>query len=103
LWPPEDVVCSTNFDVVLFHGLQRPGEMDSWMSTWVQRNDPTNCWAQNWLPQDLGENVRVLALSYDSCVVQCGNQGNIDGVSGIAHNILQNLVFRFILKHVHTS
>ncbi len=90
--------------MVLFHELQRPSEMDSWMSTWVQRNDPTNCWVQNWLPEYLGgENVHMLALSYDSCVVQCGNQGNIDGVSGIAHNILQNLVYMFILKHVHTS
>ncbi len=103
LWPPEDVVCSTNFDVVLFHGLQRQGERDAWKSTWVQRNNPHNCWAQSWLPQDLGENVRVLAPSYDSCIVQCGNQGNTDDVSEIARNILQILVIRFVLPDVHTG
>ncbi|CAM6035758.1 unnamed protein product [Sphagnum compactum] len=95
LWPPEDVVQSTNCDVVLFHGTQRPGEMQPWKTTWVTRNDPHDCWVQTWLPQDLSEenvHVRVLALSYDSCVMQCGNQGNTDDVSEIAKNILQILV-----------
>ncbi|KAH9545574.1 hypothetical protein CY35_12G054900 [Sphagnum magellanicum] len=46
----------------------------------------------NWLPEDLGENVRVLAPSYDSCIVRCGNQGNTDDVSEIGRNILQILV-----------
>lgn len=89
--------------MVLFHGLQRQGERDAWKSTWVQRNEPHNCWAQNWLPQDLGENVRVLAPSYDSCIVQCGNQGNTDDVSEIARNILQTLVIRFVSPDVHTE
>ncbi|KAH8947946.1 hypothetical protein BDL97_11G071500 [Sphagnum fallax] len=95
LWPPEDVVQSTNCDVVLFHGTQRPGEMQPWKTTWVTRNDPHDCWVQTWLPQDLSEvnvHVRVLALSYDSCALQCGNQGNTDDVSEIARNILQILV-----------
>jgi hypothetical protein len=92
LWPPEDVVCSTNFDVVLFHGLQRQGERDAWKSTWVQRNDAHNCWAQNWLPEDLGENVRVLAPSYDSSIVRCGIRGNTDDVSEIGRNLFQILV-----------
>ncbi len=104
LWPPEDVVQSTNCDVVLFHGTQRPGEMQPWKTTWVTRNDPHDCWVQTWLPQDLSEvnvHVRVLALSYDSCALQCGNQGNTDDVSEIARNILQILVSRFVLHYVH--
>lgn len=95
LWPPEDVVQSTNCDVVLFHGTHRPGEMQPWKTTWVTCNDPHDCWVQTWLPQDLSEvnvRVRVLALSYDSCAMQCGNQGNTDDVSEIAKNILQILV-----------
>jgi hypothetical protein len=87
LWPPEDVVQSTNCDVVLFHGTQRPGETQPWKTTWVTRNDPHDCWVQTWLPQDLSEvnvRVRVLALSYDSCAMQYGNRGNTDDVSEIA-------------------
>jgi hypothetical protein len=43
----------------------------------------------------LGGNIRVLALSYDSCVVQTENKGHIEDVSELGRNILQTLVFRF--------
>jgi hypothetical protein len=95
LWPPEDDVSVAEFDVVLFHGLQRPDEVETWKRTWASHANPQDCWAQNWLPHDLGGNIRVLALSYDSCVVQTENKGHIEDVSELGRNILQTLVFRF--------
>ncbi|CAK9877270.1 unnamed protein product [Sphagnum jensenii] len=92
LWPLEDHVRSTNFDVVFFHGLHGPSEKEAWKSTWTQLDDPQDCWPQNWLPQDLGENVRVLAISYDACPIQSEEKGIIDDVSEIGKNILQTLV-----------
>ncbi|CAM6006769.1 unnamed protein product [Sphagnum balticum] len=70
LWPPADHIFSTDFDVVFFPGLQQPG-------------DPDNDWSQNWLPQDLGGNVRVLALRYDVS----------NDISDIAKNLIESLVF----------
>ncbi len=95
LWPPEDDVSVAEFDVVLFHGLQRPDEVETWKRTWASRTNPQDCWAQNWLPHDLGGNIRVLALSYDSCPVQTENKGHIEDVSELGRNKLQTLVFRF--------
>ncbi|CAM6043671.1 unnamed protein product [Sphagnum compactum] len=93
LWPPEDDVSVAEFDVVFFHGLQRPDEVETWKRTWASRTNPQDCWAQNWLPHDLGGNIRVLALSYDSCAVQTDNKGHIEDVSELGRNILQTLVF----------
>ncbi|CAM6017552.1 unnamed protein product [Sphagnum balticum] len=92
LWPLEDHVRSTNFDVVFFHGLHWPSEKEAWKSTWTQLDDPQDCWAQNWLPQDLDENVRVLAISYDACPTQSEEKGSYDDVSEIGKSILQTLV-----------
>ncbi len=88
LWPPKDDVSVAEFDIVFFHGLQRPDEVESWKRTWASGANPQDCWAQNWLP-------RVLALSYDSCAVQTDNRGHIEDVSELGRNILQTLVFRF--------
>ncbi|CAK9877273.1 unnamed protein product [Sphagnum jensenii] len=92
LWPLEDHVRSTNFDVVYFHGLHWPSEKEAWKSTWTQLDDPQDCWPQNWLPQDLDENVRVLAISYDACPTQSEGKGSYDDVSEIGQKILETLV-----------
>jgi hypothetical protein len=99
LWPLEDHVRSTNFDVVFFHGLHWPSEKEAWESTWTQLDDPQDCWPQNWLPQDLDENVRVLSISYDACPTQSEEKESIDDVSEIGKNILQTLVLRFLSTH----
>jgi hypothetical protein len=101
LWPPKDDVSVAEFDVVLFHGLKRPDEVETWKRTWASRANPQDCWAQNWLPHDLGGNIRVLALSYDSCAVQTDNKGDIEDVSELGRNILQTLVFRFFSRSLN--
>ncbi len=52
-------------DVVFFSDLDdertaavlgKPGE------TWVQKGHPEVCWPEQWLPEDLGSNVRILEI-----------------------------------------
>jgi hypothetical protein len=65
LWPPEGDNRVTNMDVVFFSDLEhgwtapnhlKPGE------TWVQKGHPEVCWPQQWLPEDLGSNVRIFEI-----------------------------------------
>jgi hypothetical protein len=49
----------------------------------------------------LGGNIRVLALSYDSCAVQTDNKGHIEDVSELGRNIIQTLVFRFFFRSLN--
>jgi hypothetical protein len=90
LWPPSGGKQSTELDVVLFHGLQLTANdtIDAWSSTWTQRGHDDVCWAQEWLPFDLGEAVRIFSVSYNAHVVTSPH----DHVSEIAHNLFQNLM-----------
>ncbi|KAH8956158.1 hypothetical protein BDL97_07G024800 [Sphagnum fallax] len=90
LWPPSGGKHSTELDVVLFHGLQLTANdtIDAWSSTWTQRGHDDVCWAQEWLPFDLGEAVRIFSVSYHAHVVTSPH----DHVSEIAHNLFQNLM-----------
>ncbi|CAM6024417.1 unnamed protein product [Sphagnum balticum] len=89
---PLKIMCVLPILMWFFHDLHWPSETEAWKSTWTQLDDPQDCWPQNWLPQDLDENVRVLAISYDACPTQSEEKGRIDDVSEIGKNILQTLV-----------
>ncbi len=92
LWTPSGGKQSTELDVVLFHGLQLTANdtSDAWSSTWTQRGHDDVCWAQEWLPFDLGEAIRIFSVSYDAHVVTSPH----GHVSEIAHNLFQNLMDR---------
>jgi hypothetical protein len=79
-------------DVIFFHGLQlaRDGSTDAWRSTWTQRGCDDVCWAKEWLPFDLGEDVRILSVSYNAHVITSPHHD----VSEIAHNLFQTLINR---------
>ncbi len=96
LWPLEDTVCSMDFDIVFFHGVRKPGETEAWKNTWVQHTSAQEFWVKDWLPQDLNGNLRVLALSYDSCAIQSNNEGNLEDVRELGHHLLEHLVYRFL-------
>jgi hypothetical protein len=77
LWPPEGDKRVTNMDVVFFSDVEyartpplrwRPGD------TWVQKGHPEVCWPQQWLPEDVGSNVRIFEIRF---VV--GSAGFLDG------------------------
>jgi hypothetical protein len=79
-------------DVIFFHGLQFAvdGSTDAWRSTWTQKGCDDVCWAKEWLPFDLGENVRILSVAYDARVIASPH----DCVSEIAHNVFETLIKR---------
>jgi hypothetical protein len=65
VWPPKGDNRVTNMDVVFFSDLEdsrtalpfrKPGER------WVQKGHPEVCWPQQWLPEDLGSNVRIFEI-----------------------------------------
>jgi hypothetical protein len=39
-------------------------------NTWTQRHDRQVCWPKHWLPQDLGDNIRALSVSYDDAALR---------------------------------
>jgi hypothetical protein len=91
LWPPEDTACCSDLDIVFFHGVRKLGETDAWKNTWVQDTHAQEFWVKDWLPQDLDGNVRVLALSYDSCAIKSKNEGNYEDIDEFGENVLHSL------------
>jgi hypothetical protein len=79
-------------DVIFFHGLQFAGDgsTDAWRSTWTQKGCADVCWAKEWLPFDLGKDVRILSVSYNAHVITSPH----DDVSDIAHNLFEALIRR---------
>jgi hypothetical protein len=52
-------------DVVFFSDLEakRTGPLYlETRETWVQKGHPEVCWHQQWLPEDLGSNVRIFEI-----------------------------------------
>jgi hypothetical protein len=78
--------------VIFFHGFQFAGDgsTDAWRSTWTQRGRDDVCWAKEWLPFDLGEDVCILSVSYNAHVITSPH----DHVSEIAHNLFETLIKR---------
>ncbi len=98
VWPPDDYKGPIDFDVVFFHGFQFGQDAHNmWKTTWSTRNRPETCWPQEWLGPQLGNNVRILLLSYDAYATKSKSHefGNTEDVSDIAKNLVQNAVIRF--------
>jgi len=65
LWPPEGDNRVTNMDVVFFSdlkALRTAPKLRKLEETWVQKGHPEVCWPQQWLPEDLGSNVRIFEI-----------------------------------------
>ncbi len=92
LWPPTEDKRLTRMNVIFFHGLQLAGDgsTDAWRSTWTQKGCDDVCWAKEWLPFDLGEDVRILSVAYHAHVIASPH----DCVSEIAHNVFETLIKR---------
>jgi hypothetical protein len=75
------------------HGISF-GTNDEWKEAWTSYPTDTRhesvCWPEQWLPEDLGDNVRILSLSYDANVL-----GAHDHVTEIGNNLIQSLVTRY--------
>jgi hypothetical protein len=83
--------------IIFFHGIAFGN--DEWKETWTSttidgRNEPI-CWPEKWLPEDMGNNVRILSLSYDS---------NLMGVHNNVANIGKNLIHSLVIsRYVKSS
>lgn len=79
--------------IIFFHGISF-GTNDEWKEAWTSYPSDTRhesvCWPEQWLPEDLGDNVRILSLSYDANVL-----GAHDHVTEIGKNLIQSLVTRY--------
>ncbi len=98
VWPPDDYKGPIHFDVVFFHGFQFGQDAHNvWKTTWSTRNRPETCWPQEWLGPQLGNDVRILLLSYDAYATKSKSHefGNTEDVSDIAKNLVQSVVTRF--------
>ena len=73
-------------DVIFFEGNVGRRKDMSCKDTWVQRGKPNVWWPRDWLPQDLGGDIRVLLLEYSI---------SDDGVEGILDQLQRLLVFRY--------
>ncbi|KAH8947060.1 hypothetical protein BDL97_11G020300 [Sphagnum fallax] len=81
--------------IIFFHGIAFGN--DEWKETWTStttdgRNEPI-CWPEKWLPEDMGNNVRILSLSYDS---------NLMGVHNDVVNIGKNLIHSLVTSRYET-
>jgi len=98
VWPPDDHKGPIHFDVVFFHGFQFGQDAHNmWKTTWSTRSHPETCWPQEWLGPKLGNNVRILLLSYDAYATKSRSHefGYTEDVSHIAKNLVQSVVTRF--------
>jgi hypothetical protein len=98
VWPPDEYKGPIHFDVVFFHGFQFGQDAHNmWKTTWSTRNRPETCWPQEWLGPQLGNDVRILLLSYDAYATKSKSHefGNTEDVSHIAKNLVQSVVTRF--------
>ncbi len=77
--------------IIFLHGIAF-GTNDEWTQTWTTRltnnREERRCWLGEWLPEDLNDNVRILALSYDSNVVASFH----NDATKIGKNLIQSLV-----------
>ncbi len=79
-----------NLTIIFFHTIAL-GKYDNWKETWTSQSHANGkeelvCWPEKWLPEDLGENVRILSMS-------CNATFTTD-LTEISKNILQVLVLR---------
>ncbi|CAK9257907.1 unnamed protein product [Sphagnum jensenii] len=86
---PKCISPNPDLVIIFFHGIAFGN--DEWKETWTstttnRRNEPI-CWPEKWLPEDMGNNVRILSLSYDSNLMGVHNN-----VANIGKNLIHSLV-----------
>jgi len=82
--------------IIFFHGIVPGNKIElAWKETWT--SSPTNgkesiFWPERWLPNDIGNNVQILSLSYNDVH---------DDVTEIGKNLLESLVVNARYNNVH--
>ena len=84
--PPNLDISSSKLDVIFFEGNVGTRKDMSCKDTWVQRGKPNVWWPRDWLPKDLGGDIRVLLLEYSI---------SDEGIEGVLDQLQRLLVFRY--------
>ncbi|CAM6040473.1 unnamed protein product [Sphagnum compactum] len=61
----------------------------TWRSAWTHRDRPNVCWPEDWLPQDLGDSIRVLSVSYDDAALRIKGIPKQEIANVIAHELCE--------------
>ncbi len=100
VYPNDDILEHPNLVIIFFHGIVHENKIGfAWKETWTSR--PTNgeeniFWPERWLPNDIGNNVQILSLSYNTNIFDVH-----DDVTDISKNLLQSLVVDTRYNNVH--
>ncbi len=96
VYPNDHILKHPDLVIILFHGIVPGNKIElAWKETWT--SSPTNgeesiFWPERWLPNDIGNNVQILSLSYNDVH---------DDVTEIGRNLLQSLVANARYNNVH--
>jgi hypothetical protein len=91
---PNAILTHPELVIIFFHGnVSRKDIAKAWKETWtstthINGKKPT-FWIKEWLVKDMGENIQILFLSYDT---------NISGVNGDVTDIGKNLVQSLVVN-----
>jgi len=91
VYPNDDILKHPDLVIIFFHGIVPGNKIGlAWKETWT--SSPTNgkeniFWPERWLPNDIGNNVQILSLSYNTNIFNVH-----EDVTEIGRNLLQSLV-----------
>ncbi len=89
---PNEILKDPKLVIIFFHGIVSERNIaHAWEETWTSTSsseggNPT-FWIKEWLPEDVGENIQILSLSYDANIF-----GVNDNITDIGKNLIQSLV-----------
>jgi hypothetical protein len=86
---PKCISLNPDLVIIFFHGIAFGNDerKETWTLTATNGGNERICWPEKWLPEDMGNNVRILSLSYDSSLI-----GDHDNVANIGKNLIHSLV-----------
>jgi len=85
---PNPILTHPELVIIFFHGIvSRKDIAKAWKETWtsithINGEEHPTFWINEWLVEDMGENIQILSLSYDAN----------DDVTNIGKNLVQSLV-----------
>jgi hypothetical protein len=72
-----------------------------WRSAWTRRDNPWVLWPEDWLPQDLGDSIRALSVSYDDAALRIEGIPKQEIANVIAHELSEILFSRYNQTSCH--
>jgi len=97
VYPNDHILKHPDLVIIFFHGIVPGNKLIelAWKETWT--SSPTNgeesiFWPEKWLPNDIGNNVQILSLSYNDVH---------NDVIEIGKNLLESLVVNARYNNVH--